>query len=163
MTKVVAVFLVALVAAAADVRSQTAPARTDAAREGPPGPVRFSAIDVFVDSGGEALAAYQFELKVTGGDVTLVGVEGGEHRAFRSPPHYDPKALAGQRIVIAAFDTGTDLPRGRTRVARLMVRVSGGVTPAYDATLSVAGSAEAKPIAATISVADAPGSRGDER
>ena len=130
----------------------------------PAGAVRFGAVDVFVDSGAEALAAYQFDLKVTAGDVALVGVEGGEHRAFTRPPYYDPKALAQQRIVIAGFDTGSDLPRGKTRVARLMVRVSGAVEPAYDAALVVAASADAKAIAAaTISVSDTSGSEGAER
>jgi hypothetical protein len=118
---------------------------------------------VFIDSGNAPLAAYQFELNVTAGDVTLVGVEGGEHRAFKPPPYYDPGALAGHRIVVAAFDTGSDLPRGRTRVARLMVRVSGAVTPEYDATLVVAASEEAKPIPATITVSNAPTSEGAEQ
>ena len=133
---------------------------------GPP-ITKFAAVDVFVDSGAAALAAYQFELKVTAGNVTLVGVEGGEHSAFSRPPYYDPAALAQQRIVVAAFDTGSDLPRGKTRVARLMVRVSGDAAPAYDATLAVAASPEAKHIPATLSVADAvadtSGSEGAER
>ena len=129
------------------------PEAGSAAPDSPNG-VRFTAVDVFVDSGTEALAAYQFELKVTAGDVTLVGVEGGEHPAFRPPPYYDPVALAGQRIVIAAFDTGGDLPRGRTRVARLMVRVRGAAAPAYDASLVVAASPDENVIAANISVAE---------
>ena len=118
---------------------------------------------MFIDSGAAALAAYQFELKVAAGDVTLVGVEGGEHRAFSNPPYYDPKALSQQRIVVAAFDTGGELPRGRTRVARLMVRVRGDVAPAYDATLQVAGSPEAKTIPATISTSDATAPEGANR
>ena len=63
----------------------------------------------------------------TAGDVKLVGIEGGEHAAFAQPPYYDPKALLNERIVIAAFNTaGADkLPSGKTRVARLMVRVDG--------------------------------------
>jgi hypothetical protein len=92
--------------------------------------------------------------------VKLVGVEGGEHAAFKQPPYYDPKALAGQRIVIAAFDTGADLPRGRTRVARLMVQARGPVTPTYAATVQVAASPEAKRIPATISISDTPASEG---
>jgi hypothetical protein len=122
--------------------------------------VRFGALDVFVDSGAQPLAAYQFELKVTSGDVKLVGVEGGEHAAFKQPPYYDPKALAGQRIVIAAFDSGADLPRGRTRVARLMVQVRGAATPTYAATVQVAASPEAKAFPATISISDTPVSEG---
>jgi len=116
--------------------------------------VRFGVVDVFIDSGAAPLAAYQFELNVTAGDVTLVGVEGGDHRAYRQPPYYDPAALARQRIVIAAFDLGTDLPRGKTRVARLMVRVRGPVVPAYAATLAVAAGADGKSVNATLSVSD---------
>jgi hypothetical protein len=115
---------------------------------------RFAALDVFIDAGDQPLAAYQFELKVEAGNVALVGVEGGEHRAFRQPPYYDPAALSRQRIVIAAFDTGSDLPRGRTRVARLMVEVRGDVAPRYQATIQVAASPDAKPVPATISVSE---------
>ena len=122
--------------------------------DGRPDDVRFGVVDVFIDSGPLPLAAYQFELKVTAGDVTLVGVEGGEARAYRRPPYYDPSALARQRIVIAAFDLGTDLPRGKTRVARLMVRVRGTVAPAYEATLAAAAADDGKPVPATISVSD---------
>lgn len=139
------------------------PAYTATAWAEPREQVRFAAVDVFVDAGSTPLAAYQFELKVTAGDVTLVGVEGGEHRAFKSPPYYDPKALSQQRIIVAAFDTGSDLPRGRTRVARLMVQIRGPVVPAYDATLVVAASADAIAIPASISVADAPVSEGPDR
>src|SRR5687767_14312160 len=171
MSKALLVIIVVLLAASAHLggrASRRAVAQGTTARQEPrpPGevaPVRFSAIDVFIDSGDAPLAAYQFELSVTAGDVTLVGVEGGEHRAFTPPPYYDPKALAGRRIVIAAFDTGSDLPRGRTRVARLMVRVSGGVTPAFDTSLLVAASADAKTIPATISVSDTPEPEGAER
>jgi hypothetical protein len=124
--------------------------------------VGFKAIDVFIDSREQPLAAYQFELKVTAGDVKLVGVEGGEHAAFQSPPYYDPKALAQQRIVVAAFNTSSELPRGRTRVARLMVQVRGAVTPAYEAAIQVAASAEAKEIPAGISVSDTPVSSGSD-
>jgi hypothetical protein len=116
--------------------------------------VRFGAVDVFIDAGDQPLAAYQFELKVLAGDVALVGIEGGEHRAFRQPPYYDPAALSRQRIVIAAFDTGSDLPRGRTRVARLMVQVRGRVAPQYQASIQVAASPDAKPVPATISVSE---------
>lgn len=139
------------------------PAHPAAALAESPGQVRFGAVDVFVDAGSTPLAAYQFELRITAGNVTLVGVEGGEHRAFRAPPYYDPKALSQQRIIVAAFDTGSDLPRGQTRVARLMVQIRGPVAPAYHATLVVAASAEAIAIPASLSVADAPVTEGENR
>ena len=121
--------------------------------------VRFEAVDVYVDSKAEALAAYQFELKVTAGDVTTVGVEGGEHAAFRDAPYYDPAAMAKRRIIIAAFNTGSDLPTGRTRVARVHVRVGPGERPVYQAELQVAGDAEGRKIAgATVSVVEGAGS-----
>ena len=115
-------------------------------------PVRFTAVDVFVDPKGEPLAAYQFELTARGGDVTLVGVEGGDHPAYLQPPYYDPAANLQKRIVIAAFNTGANLPRQKTRVARIMLQVK-GPGPQYAARLDVAASADATPIHADISVA----------
>ena len=91
---------------------------------------------------------------MTAGDVTLVGIEGGEHAAYREPPYYDPKALSGGRVIVGAFNTGTDLPRGRTRVARLMVRVRGDVAPVYAATVQAAAGADARSIAAKVSVSE---------
>jgi hypothetical protein len=111
-----------------------------------PDTVRFEAVDVFVDSGDKPLAAYQFELKAKSGEVLLAGLEGGEHAAFKAAPYYDTTALLQNKVIVAAFSTAPDLPHGRTRVARLMVQVSGPVEPAYDATLSVAGSTDGKPI-----------------
>ena len=117
----------------------------------------FTFLDVFIDSQGKPLAAYQFGLRATSGDVKLVGIEGGEHTAFAKPPYYDPKALLGERIVIAAFNTGAaeTLPSGKTRVARLMVRVGGSEKPQYDVKLQVAASVDAKPLAdAHVSISE---------
>ena len=50
--------------------------------------------------------------------------EGGEPEAWREPPHYDPEALRGGRIILAAFTT-SEAPAGRVRVARLHVEASG--------------------------------------
>ncbi len=117
----------------------------------------FRYVDVFIDTHGQPLAAYQFELRAPKG-VQLVGIEGGEHQAFATPPYYDPKALLDDRIVIAAFDTGAELPAGKTRVARLSVRVGNGGQPAksdYQVTLQVAASSDAKPIeGGTISISE---------
>jgi len=111
-----------------------------------PDSVRFEAVDVFVDSGDKPLAAYQFELKARSGEVLLAGLEGGEDAAFKAAPYYDTTALLQNKVIVAAFSTAPDLPHGRTRVARLMVQVTGPAEPAYDATLSVAGSTDGKPI-----------------
>jgi hypothetical protein len=119
-----------------------------------PAAITFAFVDVFIDAHGKPLAAYQFELRATGGDVKLVGVEGGEHAAFAKPPYYDPKALLNEQIVIAAYNTGADVPSGKTRVARLMVRVGDG-KPKYDVTLQVAASSDAKQLeGATVSISE---------
>jgi hypothetical protein len=166
------------------------------------GTVRFEAIDIYIDSADQPLAAYQFELlanqsperkrgvagetpahqsperqrrvegetpahqsperqrRVEGDnaasqpdapDVKIVGVEGGDHTAFREPPYYDPAALSHNRIIIAAFNTGRDLPKGKTRVARLHLQIS-GPEPQFKTKLDVAASAEGKDIPATSTV-----------
>jgi hypothetical protein len=91
----------------------------------------FAAYDVFVDAGNAALGAYQFEWVVRGGGARIVGVEGGEHPAFAAAPFYDPAALQGGRILIAAFSTAKELPHGRTRVARVHLMVDPGAAPQY--------------------------------
>jgi hypothetical protein len=78
---------------------------------------RFVAVDVYVEAGDRKLAAWQVEV-ATGDRATIVGVEGGEPAAYREPATYDPEALRGGNIVLAAFTTG-DAPSGRVRVARL--------------------------------------------
>jgi hypothetical protein len=116
--------------------------------------VRFSHLDVYLDVGEKPLAAYQFELTPTAGDVLLTGLEGGEHAAFRDAPYYDPAALhqAKGRVIVAAFNTGGDLPRGRTRVARLHLQVTGPAEPAWATKLQVAASSDGKPIDAKLTV-----------
>lgn len=111
------------------------------------GPSPFRSLDIFLDTGTDSLAAYQFEFHAEG-DVQLVGIEGGEHAAFREPPRYDPRALTlpQPRAIVAAFNTGDDLPTGKTRIARLMIRVGPGAEPKYHLTLNVAASSEAKRI-----------------
>ncbi len=100
--------------------------------------VRFSVVDVTIDSGGEKLAAYQVQVEDAAGKATIVSLEGGEAKAFRSPPYYDPAAVSQSRVIIAAFSTDSDLPRGRTRVARLHVMVPAGAEPDFKATVHTA-------------------------
>jgi hypothetical protein len=85
---------------------------------------RFDFIDIYIDPQGKPLAAYQFELSVDPAAATIVGVEGGDHPAFSAAPYYDPEALTKNRIIIAAFNTGSDLPNTKTRVARVHLRVT---------------------------------------
>jgi hypothetical protein len=124
--------------------------------------VRFGRVDVFLDTAGKSLAAYQCEIVATARDVTLVGIEGGEHAAFNVPPYYDPKALGQKRIILGAFSTATDLPRGRTRVARLMVQITGEARPAFEGKVQVAAGPDGKSTPATISISG-PDSEGAER
>jgi hypothetical protein len=81
----------------------------------------FRVVDIYLDSQGAPLAAYQVTISVTNADAKMVGIEGGEHPAFRQPPLYDPKAMQRERVVIAAFNTGStnELPHGKTRVATI--------------------------------------------
>lgn len=122
------------------------------------GPIRFRPVHVYVDSGATPLAAYQIEI-VADGNAEIVGVEGGEHGAFALPPHYDPAALAGGRIIIAAFDTGSDLPTGRTRVATVHMREAGPVEPSFHATLQIAGGQDGRPIDAAVELLPDEGDR----
>ena len=119
----------------------------------PQAPVRFEAVDVYVDSRDQPLAAYQFELAAETGEIKIVGIEGGEHPAFREPPYYDPAALTKDRIIIAAFNTGQDLPRGRTRVARVHLQIVGETEPEYVIKLEVAASPEGKKVPASVILA----------
>jgi hypothetical protein len=113
--------------------------------------VRFAPLHIYIDSGNKSLAAYQFELKAIIGQIKIVGVEGGQHEAFKEAPYYDPAALAKDRIIIAAFSTGSNLPKGRTRIATIHLQIIGNVEPQYELKLVVAGDADGKEIPAEIS------------
>ena len=113
--------------------------------------VRFAPLHIYLDSGNKPLAAYQFELKAPAGQIKIVGVEGGQHKAFNEAPYYDPAALANDRIIIAAFNTGSELPKGRTRVATIHLQIIGDAEPDYELKLIVAADADANEIPAKIS------------
>jgi len=112
--------------------------------------VRFMPLDVYLDSGANVLGAYQFELIVTSGNVTIVGVEGSEDPAFRDAPYYDPAALTQDRIIIAAYSMDVSLPTGRVRIATLHLQVTGDVEPEFEMELTVSADAEGEPIPATL-------------
>ncbi|MCL5281722.1 MAG: hypothetical protein M1376_17630 [Planctomycetes bacterium] len=116
------------------------------------GRVRFAPVHVYLDSGDRPLAAYQFELKAQTGQIKIVGVEGGEHPAFQEAPYYDPAALMNDRIIIAAFSTGTDLPQGRTRVATVHLQILGDAEPQYELKLIVAADKEGEEIPADLNL-----------
>lgn len=114
--------------------------------------VRFAPVHIYLDSGNKPLAAYQFELKAVEGQIKIVGVEGSQHEAFKDAPYYDPAALANNRIIIAAFNTGSDLPQGRTRIATIHLQITGEAEPDYELNLDVAADADGKEIPATIDI-----------
>ncbi len=115
-------------------------------------PVRFDAIDVYVQTGDEPLAAYQLDLSAEKGDVTIVGIEGGESDIFTVPPYYDPTAIQNDRVIIAYFSTAAAdaLPRGKVRIATIHVQIVGDVQPKYDARLTVAATVDGEPIDAEL-------------
>ena len=131
-------------AAAWELRAQQQPA------------TRFAVVDVYVES-DEPLAAWQFELTERGGRMQVVGIEGGENASFGEPPFYDRGAVergAADRIIVADFSLSDaqELPRGRTRVARVHVRLANDESPDYQLRLTAAGSTEGRPIDAEISL-----------
>lgn len=117
--------------------------------EKPKAGVKFVAVDVFVDSGAAALAAYQVDMKETRGNVAIVGIEGGEAGAYSGAPYYDPLAMQHERVILAGLSTAKDLPTGRTRVARVHVQVTGDGKAQWACTLVTAGDRDGKRIAAT--------------
>jgi hypothetical protein len=112
----------------------------------------FAFVDVYVDSGTTPLAAWQVELVDAGDQARIVGIEGGEHPAFRAAPYYDPRALQQGRVVIAAFQTDSALPSGSSRVARIHFVVSGAGAARWSAKLVTAADADGHTIPATITL-----------
>ena len=115
------------------------------------GRTRFCAVDIYVDSKASLLAAYQLEFSVTNGVAKIVGIEGGEHPAFHEPPFYDPKAMQHERVILAAFSTGNELPSGKTRVATIHLQVVSDAALQCELRLQAAGNAAAARIAAEAS------------
>ena len=109
-------------------------------------------IDIYVDAGDQRLAAYQVEFHDPTGQLKIVGVEGGEPAAFKSPPIYDPAALGRARIILAAYSTDRDLPTGRVCVARLRV-MSPQREPNYILKLCTAGTSDGIKVPARLFMA----------
>lgn len=125
----------------------------DGPADAPADSTRFEALDVFVDSGDQLLAAWQLELVGDTPGIQIVGIEGGEHPAFRNPPYYDTRAMNNNRVILASFETGDNLPTGRSRVARIHVLVSGTGLCEYRTRLTASATRDGLRIPATISVA----------
>lgn len=107
---------------------------------------RFTWVDVYIDSADRGLAAYQFEVTTA---AKIVGVEGGEVPQFKDAPYYDPAALHGGRIIIAAL-TVDEAPKGRIRVARLHMYETG--KPDYASKLMVAAAPGGDKIEARVEI-----------
>ena len=88
----------------------------------------FRAVDIFIDSKGQPLAAYQLDWKIASGQAKIVGIEGGDHAAFKEPPFYDPRAMQKDRAILASFKVAESekLPKGRLRVATIHLQVPNG-------------------------------------
>ena len=116
----------------------------------PVGTGSFTTMNVFVESGSRPLAAYQLTLNVAGTDARIVGIEGGDPGAFEQPPHYDPKAIQHQRVILAAFSTLNpgQLPQGKVRVATIHLQTKNNSTPRINLKLQTAAGADAIPIPA---------------
>lgn len=124
--------------------SSTATAQTERAASS--SATRFAAYDVVIDSGAAELAAWQLDVRDASGRARLVGVEGGDARAFAEPPRHDPRALAGGRVVIAAFTTSAGAPSGRARVARLHYAIDGAAEPELIVRVAAAATSDGTPI-----------------
>jgi hypothetical protein len=120
------------------------------AQEAPAPELTFRTVHIYIDSGDTPLAAWQFEFTAETGTASLSGLENGEHPAFSDAPYYDTEALLSGRMIIAAFDTGSDLPIGSTRVATLHLAVTGD--PTYAAKLMVAADSDGNRIEATLRI-----------
>lgn len=116
---------------------------------GAPEGVRFKPVEIRLDAGQKRIAAYQVELGVVSGEAEIVGVEGSDLPGFDTAPYYDPAALAGGRIIIAAFSTEHHLPVGANRVATVHMRESGKATVVYELRVTAAADANGEPIEAS--------------
>jgi hypothetical protein len=104
---------------------QPLPAKTNQ----PPAGIHFFGMDLWVDSGNEALAAYQVEITYNHSAVKIVGLEGGQAGSYTNAPYYDQKGFESGRIIVAAFTTDKDAPMGRTRVATIHIAVERNAAP----------------------------------
>jgi hypothetical protein len=129
-----------------------------AAAPGDPAPAsRFTYVYIMIDPKGQPLAAYQLEFAAEVGQISLVGVEAGEHPAYaKRAPYYDPAALAGHRIIVGDYSLDANLPKTKARIARLMLEIRGDAKPQYITKLIAAANADGKSINAEISVGSAP-------
>jgi hypothetical protein len=121
-----------------------------------PEAVTFEAMDLWIDSGGEPLAAYQVEITYDKSSVKIVGLEGGQTSAYTNAPYYDRDGFDSGRIVVAAFTTDEDAPKGRTRVARIHLAVAGKDEPDLAGKLMAAAKTGGKRITPEVELVSTP-------
>lgn len=111
--------------------------------------IRFHAVDVFVNSTNKPLAAYQLEFTASPG-VKIVGIEGGEHAAFKEAPFYDLKAMQHERVIIGAFSTAKadKLPVGKTRVATIHLQTTSNQPLSFEVKLKTVATVDGKKVSA---------------
>jgi hypothetical protein len=121
-----------------------------------PGALRFVAVDVFLDTGEQPLAAYQLELSGDSKALKIVGIEGGEHSEFRNPPFYDPNGIQHERLIVAAFSAAeaAQLPRGRSRILTVHLQLSGTAPLKIESTLTIAANADGQKIPAQLTISE---------
>lgn len=124
---------------------------------GEPGKIRFRAYDVLIDPLGKPLAAWQVEILSAEAGSMIAGVEGGEGEHFSKAPYYDPAALQGGRIIIAAFTTEGDPPARKVRVARIHMAEDAGSAPRTSARLMAAAQEGGERIEAKVELIGAGG------
>jgi len=134
----------AVAIAAVGITEQTH--RSEPAQDTSQGTARYAVVDIYIDTGDEALGAYQVELSAQKNAMKIVSVEGGEPAAFAGVPYHDTAALGGDRIIIAAIHAGNKPPNGKAMVARVHVRIGGREEPQYNVQLHVAATADGEKI-----------------
>jgi hypothetical protein len=118
-----------------------------------PAEVRFRSLAIELEVGEQEVAGYQIELKTIAGDALIVGVGGGTARGFTDPPTYDPAALAGGRIILAAMNPNLALNMGRHLVAVVHMRES-GEEPVYEVEVIAAGDVDGRVVPVTAVLLD---------
>jgi len=118
----------------------------------PTNAIRFQAVDIFVDSTNQPLAAYQLEFTASA-NAKIVGVEGGEHAAFKEAPFYDVKAIQHERVIFGAFSTAkaSKLPTGKTRVATIHLQITGDQPLRFEVKLKTAATVDGRKISTQAS------------
>ena len=77
---------------------------------------QFSTLALEIDSSDAELTGWQLRATFADPDTRIVGIEGGTAWAYRDAPHYDPRALKGGEIILAAL-ASSGAPRPPARVA----------------------------------------------